>query len=75
MLAAATGWLGDSVRPVPEETAVAEHRAQARAVLGPRRYEVERMAGERLGPDEVVGLLVLVLRARKEAGPLPLSGS
>lgn len=70
LLAAATGWLGDSIRPVPEAADAAEYGERARAVLGVQRYEAERVAGERLGPDEAIALLDSVLSPLSPRSPM-----
>ncbi|MFD7629642.1 BTAD domain-containing putative transcriptional regulator [Streptomyces sp. NPDC059851] len=56
-LAAATAWRAGHPRSVPEQAAVGTIPDDARAVLGPDRYQEEEAAGAALSPAEVVALL------------------
>ncbi|MER7461600.1 BTAD domain-containing putative transcriptional regulator [Streptomyces sp. NPDC097981] len=57
VLAAATAWRAGHPRSVPEQSAVGGVPDDARAVLGPDRYEEEETAGAELSPADVVALL------------------
>ncbi|OAH14948.1 AfsR/SARP family transcriptional regulator [Streptomyces jeddahensis] len=61
LLAAGAHWRGGHPRPMPDRAEAEEVAADARAALGPRRYEAEYEAGAGLTADGVLAELAAAL--------------